>query len=208
MKMESEPIRIDFEYTATEWQEAQRAVARRAYPMVGVVRWVQFFAVVTVASVFLYGQFVRRNETPVAAPTPIPLSFHRAIEILPVVVPWLLIFGLVWFFAFRQLRNNRRRENPILGRLHQMEVNQSGVTVTTTSGRREFHWSAFHAWQETAHLFLLYDADPKRASVISAEVIPKRAIRNSADLDALRHLIASNVRAHDSAFPVLPPRQV
>jgi len=72
--------------------------------------------------------------------------------------------------------------------------------------RIEHQWAAFHGFDETASSFVLYLTAAKKSALVRYHGIPKRAFSSPQQLEAFRELITSSIHAHESAFPVSPPK--
>src|SRR5688500_752925 len=110
------PMRLEFTYTPEDLAEAAKGVAatpasggaRRYWR--GILGWALFIGL----ALALF--FLRSQATPPPAVTTAPRESLFARVLVP-LVPWLLIFGFIWFFVFRQLRKQYQRvldDNPHL----------------------------------------------------------------------------------------------
>jgi hypothetical protein len=120
--------------------------------------------------------------------------------------PWIaFIFILVflnrlnqrWAFqkSFAQHRSMRR---PI-----KLELDETHVTTNDGLNLFRYDWSAFDRYQETKNLLKLVTEDEKML------IIPKRAMPEGTELDALRALVQTKIAKgeflpRDHRFPVLP----
>ena len=100
-------LRLEFSYEFDEFAEAQQAYAGG-----GAVRgkwrnwigWVLFGGLAVVLFLLMNQQRSGPRPTPpIVPPTP---AQNWVYNILLPVIPWLLIFGFIWFFVFRQLRRS------------------------------------------------------------------------------------------------------
>jgi hypothetical protein len=204
--MEHDQMRLEFTYTGDDFVEAQvaatgtalgdehnsrgRSVARR------LLGWILFLAL-TVCLYYLLQKTATR-PTPAAAPTQ-PQSDTLLEWVVP-MLPWLLVFGFIWFLVFRQLRAARRvwEHDPALRQPQTMDLTETCIRLADTLSASEWRWEAFTGVTETANLFVLKRGE---GSVV---IIPKRGAPPG-QLDALRLLLAERVH-EPGAFPVLPPK--
>ena len=109
----AEPIRVEFTYdladyveAQTQWNQGSKSSGRRAVLGGfgrGLFGWVLFIGL----AIMLFMLLNSRPSTggrPGPVPRPVANSYVRNI-LLP-VIPWLLIFGFIWFFVFRQIRRS------------------------------------------------------------------------------------------------------
>jgi hypothetical protein len=124
-------------------------------------------------------------------------------DVLLPILPWLLIFGFIWFFVFRALRGNWRKVwegQPQLHGPQTMDAGEDGVTVATPLSRAEYRWEAFQHVRETPNLFLLY------MSNFSFHMVPKRSFASDAEVDQFRSLVRNFIAERPApAFPVVMP---
>ena len=116
------------------------------------------------------------------------------------VLPWLLIFGFVWFFVYRQLRNRYQSawdKHPDLHRPHVLEIDDEGLSWSTQVSNSRRLWEGYTSWDETKNLFLLYRGE------LLVEFIPKRAIADVASFDQVRELLRRSISPPQHAFPVI-----
>jgi len=122
------------------------------------------------------------------------------------LIPWLIIFVVV-FFVLTILRK-RRTDDLLDGRTFKVHVGDSGISWADALTRTEYQWLAFHGFDETANLFVLYLTNPKRARMIHYHLIPKRAFPDAAKLGEFRALLESSMQRQESRFPVIAPKAV
>src|SRR5689334_10445423 len=105
-------VTTEYQITMDEYTEVMRQlqtdVRKRAVSGRfgrGIIGWVLFIGLaITLFILLKQRQVASGTVTPVPAlSSPDPVSF-----LLP-ALPWLLIFGFVWFFIFRQLRGAYRK---------------------------------------------------------------------------------------------------
>lgn len=194
-------MKIHFQYTAEDIREAHAEIRRQLRPprfRRGLMAWMLFIAAAICLVVL-----VRNTRTNAPSPEPVapPQQESFWLQTIVPLVPWLLIFGFVWFFVFRQLRGSARKafdSNPAFHRPHWMEADDKGLTLAEPVVQTRLGWGAFTAYSETASLFLLYQG--KR----QANIIPKRAFPDQMSLDAFRLLLSAHIAGPSSTFPVLP----
>jgi hypothetical protein len=168
-----------------------------------VFGWLLFVGLAVILFQLLNNQSNRSSPpagSPVSSPSPPANSREGFLEILLPFGPWLLIFGVIWFFVFRQLRNSARKalaENPQFQQLQVLDMDAQGVRLATPLASTQWKWASFSRMTETAELLLLQL--PERAFL----VIPKRAFSGPEQEAKLRRIVAENLHEHTGAFPVL-----
>jgi hypothetical protein len=141
------------------------------------------------------------DPTPVA--TTVPAAGTGATSAHSSLVPWLLIFAVVWFEVFRRLmdRSAAKRlweRQPSLHLRKRFDVDENRLIVQDSQTRDEHKWAAIRAYVETPHLFILYKPD------YTFHMIPKRAFAGPDDAEKLRHLLRAKIQPATMAFPVIP----
>ena len=200
-------MRLEFTYTGEDFTEAHLAAVhdQSAQPAasrtflnrrVTLIGWVAFVFL----AVFLFTLLSRNRAVPAPAPAaPVPAT-NPVLGWLVPVIPWVLVFGFIWLFVFRQMRAARRawEREPGMDQPKLLELTDAGVRLSDALASTEWRWSAFTKMVETSNLFLLRRGDGPFV------IIPKRAAPAS-EVDALRVILAE--RMHEpGAFPVLPPK--
>jgi hypothetical protein len=109
----AEPIHIEFTYdladyveSQTLWNQSSKPTGRRTV-LGGLGRglfgWVLFIGL----AIMLFMLLNSRQAPPgTAGPVPRPVANSYVHNILLPVLTWVLIFGFVWFFVFRQIRRS------------------------------------------------------------------------------------------------------
>jgi hypothetical protein len=208
-----EPIQIEFRYSDEDMAEATEAFNARlrkrgALPDRhrfgrGLAVWLVLI-VATAVVIFLANSRPPNGKSPTAPPS----SSISVTLVVAAIAPWVFIFGFVWFFVLRQFRpRSLMNAKDFLEKRQGMFADGRCMTWIEPAIRIEYQWEAFHAFDETPGLFLLYTTDPRRAEVLRFHVVPKRAFPEPTSLDDFRRLLIDHVHPHDGAFPVLPPKR-
>jgi hypothetical protein len=170
----------------------------------GLLGWVLFIALAVMLFLLLNKP---KSPAPAAAAPPPPGAGQgtNLWQIVMPLVPWLLIFGFIWFFVFRQLRGRYYggyqrtwEQTPWVHRPQSVTIDESGLTFTEPTAERRLSWDHFLRFTETKNLFLLFNAE------YSADLIPKRIFATAAQTDEFRALLARHVSPPTGAFPVVP----
>jgi hypothetical protein len=120
--------------------------------------------------------------------------------------PWILLIFiavLMGRFTRRTAAINLFARQRSARRPTTMQATADHLTVDDGSSFHRWHWVAFDRYQETKNLVNLITEDE------SMLIIPKRAVPDPGDLDALRGLIQTKISRgtflpRDHRFPVLP----
>lgn len=190
------PIQVHFTLTAADFDEWSKAITFVKPGKTGstskvrqsLIGWLLFIAL-SVLMVMLLNNNASVPQRGSVASQPVQTSKSLSDVISP-FIPWLVIFGFIWFFVYRQLRARGRRiwdANEDLRQPHIAVFDYDAVTITGPKVSARMLWSAFDAWLETPNLFLL------RQSVNDMyQLIPKHAV--PADrLGELRALLAARI---------------
>jgi YcxB-like protein len=200
-------MRLEFTYTPEDLEELQSLSSKVKAPgaqrlIFGLARgflgWVVFIGLAI--GLFILSNWKTRS-TP-AAPVRVVPKPTNPWEILLPMLPWVLIFGFIWFFLYRRLRGYAKKqwlETPELQVRQQMEITDEGVTLATPTATTNWRWQAFSASIEGVNTILLRISGNARLFVS----IPKRAF-NEAELQELRALLGAHVQPQTGAFPVIP----
>ncbi|MEA2734834.1 MAG: YcxB-like protein [Humisphaera sp.] len=198
--------RADYHVTFEEFKEAvdginanlQKRSGLGAAPFSrGLFGWVLFVAV----AVMLFMLLNQRKSPPAAAAPPGARPGADLWSVLVPLLPWLLIFGVIWFFVFRYMRRRYLKtweDTRWIHRPQSMTIDESGLTFTEPTAARRLSWDHFVRFGETENLFLLFSSE------YSAEFIPKRIFATAAEADQFRALLARHVSPPTGAFPVVP----
>ena len=202
-------MRLEFTYTAADLVEMSKAAApdpglqKGPFGTGGSRSWFGWVIFIGLAVMFFMFLQKRSATAPPAAPPPTAAPTSGVPGWVIALVPWLLIFGFIWFFVFRQLRGtfprNVYERNTSLQQPKTLDITDSGVRMTDALSFTEWRWESFTGLVESANLFLLRQADN------TFVMIPKRAVPLG-QLDLLRADLESRMPA-PGAFPVLPPKQ-
>jgi hypothetical protein len=158
-----------------------------------VLGWVLFIGLAAILFMLL------NKRSP--APRPPSAQAQDPWKLVLPLIPWLLIFGFIWFFVFRQVRSRHRKaweQTPGMHRPRTVTIDETGLSFTEPTSQSRVNWDHFVRFAETKNLFLLFDSE------VSAELIPKRIFQATAQVDEFRALLARHVSPPTGAFPVLP----
>jgi YcxB-like protein len=162
--------------------------------------WLIFLGVAVAIFVFM-----QRKTASIARPTPpivaSPNTLQNVLQdvVLP-ILPWMLIFGFVWFSVYRGLRKRRSTfwdNTPSMHRSRTWTIDDDGLTVAEPFSQHRTVWGGYTRFQETKNLFLLYTGKH------TAEMIPKRVLGSDEQIEAARQILQRNVSAPAGAFPVI-----
>jgi hypothetical protein len=118
-------------------------------------------------------------------------------------VCWVLIGAMLIVLTVRAMKSQLRQAwegQPSVARPKVFEITSAGVTIDEGVVKRAYAWLGFTRFLESSNLLILCPSD------ITFEVIPKRAFADAADLDAVRALLTTEIRApgeQPAAFPVV-----
>lgn len=196
-------MRFEFSYTEAdldEWGKAKKPhkTAAGSKARKGLFGWLVFLGLAAVLV-----KMMRQDR--ISSPSPATSAGGEGFWIdfaLP-FLPWVLVFGVIWFFVFRQFRKQGRRiwrDNEDLLEPHVFVVDDQGIEVRGPKVATRFLWAAFGGWAETANLFLVWQ--PAGAYTI----LPKRAA-TEAEWEQLRSAFQAHLAPKTGGFPVLvgPP---
>ena len=110
-------MRAEFQYTFEDFREAEAALhgsnrgsnpARVTFGR-GLLGWLLFIGL----SVMLVVLVQRSRSNPPtrggpAGPTAVAPSGNQPVDLLLSFVPWVVIFGFIWVFVYRQIRQQAR----------------------------------------------------------------------------------------------------
>lgn len=194
------PIRLEFTYTPddiNEWAKAPTpGMPGRGWRVWrGTITWLVFIAL---AVVFYAWQ--RRMEPPRPSRAAPPRSANPASDVLLTLLPWLVVFVVVWFLVARQLRAGKLiwNNNRSLQLSHVLTVEDGGIELAEPTASTRWKWEAFTSWTETANLLLL------RLQNSLTLAMPKRAA-TADELEVLRRTFNARIAPPVGGFPVLPP---
>jgi hypothetical protein len=195
-------MRLEFTYTPEDLAEAAKALGKALPPgqvrgatFRGVFGWLLFIGLAVMLFMFLS----RRNSPPRPRATTLPRG--DLLGTFTALVPWILIFGFIWFFAFRNHRRRFKRlldESPELQQPQTLDLGEDGIQLSAGLVTTTWKWAGLTGVLDTPNLLLL------RTSNMAAIAIPKRAASGPGELARLQALVASRVAAPTGAFPVIP----
>jgi YcxB-like protein len=109
-------------------------------------------------------------------------------EQLPWIAVGLFVIAYFWIFAFyRSYRT--KRGSPVLQGLVRYQFDDDGIRLVTPHSQADVKWPAFIKWTEGKYTLLTYQT-PKIGNMI-----PKRFFQSPADVDAVRALMRTHIRA-------------
>ena len=199
-------MRLEFDYVPDDLRDMERLYRRRVSGnwvnrMPGG-RWLLVAVIVAVIALPTIYSNYRHNAAP-AAPAAPAAAPAPVFELLVQLIPWMLIFGFIWFFIFRKLRRRHARaltEDPTVNLRQTVDVTDAGIVQQTARMRAEWKWHAFDRFYESDRIFLLPLAARKFL------ILPKRALTTPAEVDTLRHLLQQHIQPPTGGFPVAPPK--
>ncbi len=187
-----------------EFQKVHRKLARRT----GAARWSRRIMLggILFLTVFLLIFVLFRDERPASSlPPRAPATAPGASPVAErwvSVVPWILIFVVLWYFFFRTMRGQVRHAwKANANDLQQpgtIEITPDYLRVCTPDTTTEHKWRGLRRLTEGPTIFAIY------TSATTAHIIPKRAFASPADVDAFRLLAQSLIIEPTGGFPVLP----
>jgi YcxB-like protein len=140
-----------------------------------------------------------------SATIPAPANNDRPIQDAVVsMLPLVIMFIGVWIAMLRYVRSTDRNAwngQPLLHLLHTIRLSDDKLETESEKARHSYRWDAFMHFRETRNLFVL------RTSKLQFVIIPKRACRDGAELEALRELIERKVPNADpgrAGFAIIP----
>ncbi|HET6248981.1 MAG TPA: YcxB family protein [Tepidisphaeraceae bacterium] len=201
-------VQLQFEFTAAEMREARKIALKRLRSRRRIIRgltgWI-VFVTLAIILVFLISNRTAPPATP-PPPTPSPASGGLFSQMIVPLIPWVLIFGFVWFFVVRQLRA-RNTQTGFFKESHTVAADDNGLIWMGNSSRTEYLWRAFRGFDQTPTLFILYQDDreeSRKTKQVRFIPVPKRAFTNPQMLAEFQRLLDSHVHSQAGAFPVIP----
>jgi hypothetical protein len=140
---------------------------------------------------------VQNSKHPQPVPTQPTESSSFLNHFVVPLIPWVLIFGFIWLFVFRQLRQSLWNKNPISQRLFTLDLDDQAVQVSSGAESTRWLWEAFVAFSESSQLLLL------RLESNAVLPIPKRAL-DPAQLEEVRGLATIRAAPRSGGFPIQP----
>ncbi|MFD7677752.1 YcxB family protein [Streptomyces sp. NPDC060187] len=166
-----EYVELEYQLTREDMRQALKARAKAS----GRAQRTQRFAVMGVA--VLVGVSV------------VPLAKGEAPDTHSLVLAGflaVLMFVLQPWLTARQFHKIASRNGA-----YSAKVDDSGVTVSNTGGSSRLNWTAVPHYAETPDTFVLLSGD-KGVSCLT--VVPKRGVREPADVDGIRTLLDRHIR--------------
>jgi hypothetical protein len=115
---------------------------------------------------------------------------ERDVPLIVSMLPWLTLFGVIWFYVFRYLRGMLPRHwdaQPHLRREQTMEQTDHGLRFDDGLCVRDYQWSGFTKFREGDGLFVLYISD------VGYHMVPKRAFNAPGAIESFRRLLEQRV---------------
>jgi YcxB-like protein len=190
--MEREPIVITCEYTAEELRRATMFLQRR--------RLQRFIVLLTllalVAWLILIGNGFSAHRLARTFTDSGSWALFR--PILPWVGMWVVLFAGLRYLHRRRVRRYFKQTGSTTKRFVYV-FRKSGLLLTEPHARHEYDWEAFHDWKELRKMFLV------QLSPVTANVIPKRVFKDSAEIDRFRTFLHEHINrpSAKNAFPVI-----
>jgi hypothetical protein len=187
-------VRLEVTFTPQdfdEWAKSPKPHKKRDWRP-SLFGWVVFIALAIVLVIK-----IQHSSSPATAPAPRP---DNVWNILTLIWPWVLIFGFLWFYVFRQMRNQGLylwKQNEELQQPHVFTIDAAGIEVAAMNAATRFMWAAFAGWMETANLFIVWQANGQYT------LIPKRAATEGQRAE-LRDWFRQHIAVPTGGFPVLP----
>jgi hypothetical protein len=197
-------LTAEYQITLEEFTEAMRHLQKDAQKQLfsrgskrSIFGWVLFIGLAIVFFILLK----RRNASSAPPPPSTPSEDNPVLKMLLPALPWLLIFGFIWFFVYRQVRGGYKRlfdSTPALHRVRKLQVREDGLSMIEATAESRVTWDHYLQFTETPNLFLLYVATN------AAEFIPKRVFPTEMAMNGFRTLLERNISPPAGAFPVVP----
>ena len=195
-------LRLDVQYTYAEYVEAQRAHRKAEQKGLGRGMWGwAIFVGLTVMLILVLRSLLSAGLPPTTAPA---TDDGSPAALLGDVLPWLVIFIVIWVVGYRYLRGQMKRMwdgSPHLQQPRVLTISDERFTDATALTSHAYQWAAFVQYRETANLFVLYPGP------FMIEMVPKRAFPGPADVDAFRAFLQGAINPQQPAFAVLPPQR-
>jgi len=196
-------IVAEFQFTLEEIKEGMEALgkAQLKTPSSRRQTYIWLTLVGLAAVLMLVSRWLPRPAAaPGQAPAAAPEETWR--DWVPTFVPWFAILVFVWFFLFYRVRKGYVKKmwdsQPALHRLRMIRIDDEGISMSDSVSQNRMLWSGYTRFVESEHLFLLF------LSGQQAELIPKRVFADEEQIGQVRQLLAANISAPQSGFPVLP----
>jgi hypothetical protein len=196
-------MRLEFTYQPEDFAEWSKAAGKRPgmrpHFARSLITWLVFIGLAVVIFLWLPRENARGPQ-PLPPAVPARPVRDRVFDMLIGLVPWVVVFCVIWFFVYRQMRAGRGiwNKDKTLQQPHALLVDDESVTLSGSTASTRWLWAAFAGWTETANLILLRQTDDVTV------LVPKRAA-TPAELDELRGLLRRHIVPPTGGFPVNPP---
>ena len=184
-----------FLYTSQAEADTQLTSRGKDSGLRGKLFWIVSAAV---AVTVIQALIPKRGDT---SPPPVNQDSTLLGALVP-ILPWLLIFGFIWFFVLHQLRGKGSilqgwKSSPHFQRPVAFEIFDAGTSWTNAVSRIQYKWDAYVRVRESPTLFLLY------TGYTPTVIVPKRAFASKEAITAFRELVRWKVASRSlPAFPV------
>jgi len=116
------------------------------------------------------------------------------------ILPYVLIFVVIWFFFLRQLWGSRKKydNDPFHLQERTVELLATGIRVSMPHERHEFDWMAYQRVVTSEHLVMLYTGQQL------FQIVPKRAFASPSEMEAFLRVVQEKIPDRRAgAFPVM-----
>jgi hypothetical protein len=129
--------------------------------------------------------------------------YERAITMMPVLALFMGYF-LLGVIAALFLTKRSWQAQPLMGLPTAIEASSAGITFREQSATLNYQWHGILGFKEGPETLLLYP------SLLSCQIIPKRAFATNEELDAFRrllveHVTEGNMKPSVTGFPITLP---
>jgi hypothetical protein len=198
-------MRVEFQLTYDEYLEALLLARKRLLREIKKQSRHDYWIGMAIFAVVVFFGLSRIVDWLLRSPNPALAAMMPWQDVLRPYISFLLMIWLA-VFGLRLLQQRRVRiinrlsweGRPQLHQIRTLEIGDAGVTVSDQFARTEYRWSLFRRLEETPNTFMLYTSD------MTFEIVPKRALQLSGELDRFRALVQAKLEPQSTAFPVLP----
>jgi hypothetical protein len=195
-------MRIEFQYTLEDLQEARRIGTRNGPSSTnfkrGIFGWILFIGL-ALLMVFLLNQQKPAPASPVVAPaSSVPPKDLFTTLLIP-MIPWLLLVLFLWVVIFRYRRGYGLKKSPLLMKPISMEIDEHGIFSSDGPTHTRWEWGAFDKTVESPDRFFL-----RLNGSTNFIIIPKRALNGPVAMEQVQALLGRISQGPTGAFPVIP----
>jgi hypothetical protein len=193
-------MELEFTYTSDDF--AELATARHPQePPLANHKWrqVTFWLSALVLSIF-FAVFIRRRNVANTSEPAMPTSVGG---LLCVFGPVTAMIAYMIYASLRQRRSLFEKawtDTSGFQQTQHLTVSDDGVSLGSVHSSTTWRWPTFLGWSQTNNLIVLHL--PDKVSL----AIPKRAVPDERQMNALLVMLASNINPPSKAFPVQPLR--